>query len=78
STVYRRMRQYDIAKMEFSNMNDDEIGIHVGKVIKEFSFCGENILRQILKLQGVHVQRWRLRDIIHSKDKKGVEDRKKW
>ncbi|KAL3871118.1 hypothetical protein ACJMK2_039137 [Sinanodonta woodiana] len=76
STVYRRMRKYDIAKVDFSNMNDDEIGIHVGKVIKEFPFCGENILKQILKLQGVHVQRWRLRDIIHSIDEKGEEDMK--
>ncbi|KAK3593469.1 hypothetical protein CHS0354_036993 [Potamilus streckersoni] len=76
STVYRMMRQNDITKVEFSTMNDDEISIHIGKVKKEFPFCGENILRQILKLRGVYVQRWRLRDIIHYIDEKGIEERK--
>lgn len=43
--------------------------------MKEFPSCGEIMLRQMLILKGVRIQRWRLRDSIHRMDDQGVQDR---
>ena len=48
STIFRRMRQYSISKNIFSTCNDDELDASVGPLIKEYPFCGENILGQML------------------------------
>jgi hypothetical protein len=58
STIFRRMRQYSISKNIFSTCNEDELDASVGPLIKEYPFCGENILGQMLRKSGIKVQRW--------------------
>ena len=76
-TVYRRLQKYDISRFMFSNLSDEEIDVHVSDLIKDFPFCGENILRQMLKQSGVHIQRWRFRESLWRLDEVGIKDRKK-
>jgi hypothetical protein len=76
STIFRRMRQYSISKNIFSTCNDDELDASVGPLIKEYPFCGENILGQMLRKSGIKVQRWRLRESMHRLDVSGINERK--
>ena len=77
STIFRRMRQYSISKNIFSTCNDDELDASVGPLIKDYPFCGENILGQMLRKNGIKVQRWRLRESMHRLDVSGINERKK-
>ena len=77
STVYRRMRRYNLSKMEFSDISDDDLDEIIGQLTVEFPFCGENMLKQLLREKGIKVQRMRLRDSIHRVDNAGVEIRKR-
>jgi hypothetical protein len=77
STIFRRMRQYSISKNIFSTCNDDELDVSVGPLIKDYPFCGENILGQMVRKTGIKVQRWRLRESMHRLDVSGINERKK-
>ena len=57
--------------------NDDELDQHVAEAAKDFPFCGEQMLKFLLKERGIKVQRMRLRDSIHRVDQEGVKERKK-
>jgi AraC-like DNA-binding protein len=76
-TLHRRMQQYNISKLKFSDCSDDELDVSVASVSLEFPFCGESFLGQILRTRGIHVQRYRLRESLHRVDNKGVNERKK-
>jgi hypothetical protein len=45
--------------------------------VKEFPFCGENMVMQLLKQRRFRVQRWRLRDALYTLDETGIQERKK-
>jgi len=75
-TVYRRMAQFGLSKQTFSQINDEEVDNLLGEIIRDFPLCGENMLRQMLIVQGIRIQRWRLRDSIHRIDTFGVRARK--
>ena len=47
STIYRRMSIYGLRKQEFSLISDEELDTKVEKITKEFSSCGENMIRHI-------------------------------
>ena len=70
------MQQYNLYVENFSDVSDAELFVEIGKTIKEFPFCGENMLSKLLKQKGFHVQRWRLRDALHTLDESGVQERK--
>jgi hypothetical protein len=55
----------------------DVLFLEVGKTVKEFPFCGENMIMQLLKQRGFRVQRWRLRDALYTLDETGIQERKK-
>ena len=76
-TIYRRMERYDLRALNFSNISDDELDQHVTEASKDFPFCGEQMLKFLLKERGIKVQRKRLRDSIHRVDQEGVKERKK-
>lgn len=75
-TVYRRMSEFGLSKMTFSEIDDDNLDLKLGEIVKEFPLCGETMLRQMLILKGIRIQRWRLRDSIHRMDDQGVHDRR--
>lgn len=77
STIYRRMNSYGISKLEFTDISDQQLDVQVEKVAKEFPYCGENLIKQLLFGKGLKVQRMRIRDSIHRVDNEGVNLRKK-
>lgn len=76
-TIYRRMERYGLRSLNFSDISDDELDHHITQLSKEFPFCGEGMLKFLLKDRGIKVQRMRLRDSIHRVDQEGVKERKK-
>jgi hypothetical protein len=76
-TIYRRMQQFNLYVENFSDISDDVLFPEVGKTVKEFPFCGENMVMQLLKQRGFRVQRWRLRDALYTLDETGIQERKK-
>ena len=76
-TIYHRMEKYGLRSHNFSNISDDDLDRHVRQVSKDFPFCGEQMLRFLLKERGIKVQRMRLRDSVHRVDQEGVRERKK-
>ena len=77
STIYRRMRQFGISKMEFSTITDQELDCQTSKITAEFPHCGEGIIKQILLGKNIKVQRWRLRESLHRVDAEGIAQRRK-
>ena len=45
STIDRRMRSYGHSKLDFSKMTDQQLDINVDKIVKDFPFCGENMIK---------------------------------
>ncbi|KAH3895650.1 hypothetical protein DPMN_019815 [Dreissena polymorpha] len=76
-TVYRRMMRYGLSKQSFSTLTDDNLDEHVTEVIKEFPFCGENMIMQLLRQKGINIQRYRLRESIHILNPTGISERKR-
>uniref|UniRef100_K1RAV6 Uncharacterized protein n=1 Tax=Magallana gigas TaxID=29159 RepID=K1RAV6_MAGGI len=70
------MSEFGLSKMTFSEIDDDNSDLKLGEIVKEFPLCGEAMLRQMLILKGIRIQRWRLRDSIHRMDDQGVHDRR--
>ena len=77
STIYRRMRSYGLSKLDFSEISDQQLDNNVSQIANDFPFCGESMIKQLLRGKGIKVQRWRMRDSIHRVDSQGVENRKK-
>ena len=77
STIYRRMSIYGLRKQEFSLISDEELDTKVEKITKEFSSCGENMIRHILLDGGIVVQRNRLRESLCGVDEEGIAKRSK-
>ena len=59
-TIYRRMERYGLRALNFINISDDELDQHVTEAAKHFPFCGEQMLKFLLKARGIKVQRIRL------------------
>ncbi len=76
-TIYRRMAKYGLSKCDFSLITDEELDATLMEITKKYPMCGENMLKQMLLTNGVHIQRWRLRESVHRIDSYGVNERKK-
>ena len=76
-TIYRRMTEYDLKIRDFSIVSDDQLDLEVLALANVYPFCGEIILRELLKGWGFNVERYRLRDSIHRVNDFGVQARKK-
>lgn len=55
STVYRRMRAYNISSLNFTDIEDSELDNILNGIVKEFPRCGETMLQQILRGQNIIV-----------------------
>ena len=71
------MRSYGLSKHDFSEITDQQLDINVSKIVKDFPFFGENMIKQLLLGKGIKVQRSRMHESIHRVDSQGVADRKK-
>ena len=59
------MERYGLRSLNFSSISDDDLDGYIRKLLKDFSFCGEQMLKFLLN-----------RDIIHRVDQEGVTERK--
>ena len=71
STIYRRMRQYGLSKMEFSDVSPGDLDQVVSDITKEFPHSGEGLIKQILLTKNIKVQRWQLCESLHRVDSEG-------
>ena len=55
STVYRRMRTYNITKRCYTDIDDEQLDLVLGKILSEFPRCGEQMLRCLLEGKGIKV-----------------------
>ena len=56
STIYHRMRSHGLSKLDFSEITDQQLDINVNKIVKDFPFCGENMIKQLLLGKGINVK----------------------
>ena len=77
STIYRRMRQYGLSKMKFSDVTEGDLDRVVSEITKEFPHSGEGLIKQMLLSKNMKVQRWRLRESLHRVDSEGIAKRKR-
>ena len=64
-TVLRRMGEYGLKIRDFSNISDDQLDSHVLALTNDYPFCGETILRELLKGREIIIQCYRFRDSMH-------------
>ena len=64
-TIYRRMTEFDLKIRDFSEVSDNQRDLEVLAPTNDYPFCGEIMLRELLKGRGFNVERYRLRDSIH-------------
>lgn len=76
-TIYRRLHDFNLKFQEFSDVSDSVLDEHLITLCNEFPNCGERFLNQILKQQGLVLQRVRLRESLLRVDSDGVKRRKK-
>jgi hypothetical protein len=55
TTIYRRMRQYNLSRFDFSDISDETLDFSVNEIIREFPHCGEAMIRQILYHRNIKV-----------------------
>lgn len=67
-TIYRRMREYDLSKRNFFEINDNKLDVIVTQKVEDLPALGEVMLKQILYNDNVFVPWMRLRDSMHRVD----------
>ena len=55
-TVLRRMVQYGLTIRNFSNISDDQLDFDVLALTKDYPYCSETIMRELLKGRGIIIQ----------------------
>ncbi|KAH3734405.1 hypothetical protein DPMN_040845 [Dreissena polymorpha] len=58
STVYRRMTAYGPKKYNFTDVSDELLIETVMKLTKQYQRCGEKMLREILRLKNIRVNKF--------------------
>ena len=76
-TVLRRMVECALKIRNFSNISDDQLDSDVLALTNDYPFCGETILREILKGRGIIIQHYRFRDDMHRVSEVGIQPTKK-
>jgi hypothetical protein len=69
STLYRRQMEENLTNdLRLSDITNDELVMKIQEIWQSMPNCGERMLNGSLRSSGVIVQRWRLRQAIHSID----------
>ena len=76
-TVYRRMDEFNFKKINFSDVDENQLDHEIIQITEELPYRGQLIIRQILRQKGFHVQRYRIRESAHRVCKSNVAARKK-
>ena len=54
-TIYRRMTEFDLKIRDFSRVSDNQLDLEVLALTNDYPFCGEIMLRELLKSQDFNV-----------------------
>ena len=71
------MVEYGLKIRNSSNISDDQLDSDVLALTNDYPFCGETILRELLKGRGIIIQRYRFRDSMHRASEVGIQSRRK-
>jgi len=75
-TVRRRILEYGLQEViRFSDLSDEALDEEVTKFVLHFPCAGQKTLAGYLQSQGLHIQRWRIRDSLLRVDPWGVQQR---
>ena len=56
-TIYRRMAEYGLKIRDFSRVSDNQLDLEVLALTNDYPFCGEIMLRELLKDRGFNVEK---------------------
>ena len=70
------MVEYGLIIRNFSNISDEQLD-SVLALTNDYPFCGEPILRELLKGRRIIIQRYRFRDSMHRVSEVGIQFRRK-
>ena len=56
-TIYRRMVEYGLKIRDFSRVSDNQLDLEVLALTNDYPFCGEIMLRELLKDRGFNVEK---------------------
>ena len=56
-TIYRHMAEYDLKIRDFSRVSDNQLDLEVLALTNDYPFCGEIMLRELLKDRGFNVEK---------------------
>ena len=76
-TVLRHIVEYGLKIRNFSNISDNQLDSDVLALTKDYPFCGETFLRELLKGREIIIQRYRFRDSMHHVSEVGIQSRRK-
>ena len=76
-TFYRRMDEFNLKKINFSEVDENQLDHEIIQITEEFPYYGELMIREILGQEGFHVRRYRIRESVHRVCKSNVAARKK-
>ncbi|XP_031553470.1 uncharacterized protein LOC116290553 [Actinia tenebrosa] len=54
STIYHRMRSYNLSTLNVSDISDDELDVHMVNIANGFPRCGETIVKDDLHIAALH------------------------
>ena len=76
-TVYIRMDGFNFKKINYSDVDENQLYHEIIQTTEEFPYCGELMIREILRQKGFHVQRYRICESVHRVCKNNVAARQK-
>ena len=56
-TIYRRMAEYGLKIRDFSRVSDNQLDLEVLALTNDYPFCGEIMVRELLKDRGFNVEK---------------------
>ena len=74
-TIERRLSEYQLSTRNYSTISDVQLDDLIGQTSSVFPRCGEKMMYGRLRMQGIHVQRERIRESLRRVDPSGVHSR---
>ena len=74
-TVQRRMAEFDIVHNRYSDITDIQLDEMVGSIASRLPSCGIRSVQSMLRVDGVNLQRDRVRESLFRVDPLGLQQR---
>ena len=66
-TIYRRRIEYGVND-SFDDISNENLETCVRDILRLTPYSGETYVRGALRARGINVQRWKIRDVLHTID----------